>query len=148
MKKTSQYSDDIQKFGKQIEELNRVLEKSKSDATSSPAVIERVDRLFVYAISHHNEFACSVGSPSSLNTRLEELHKIASRSLMKRLVHYKDDARSVSEHIQSITWSVQSFTVCQLAFVNLSLADLSQVETMVAIEFSLDVSYTALTLVI
>jgi hypothetical protein len=60
MQKTSQNADDIQKFGKQIEELNRVLDRCLSEGTLSPAVIERVDRLFMYVISHRNELAYSV----------------------------------------------------------------------------------------
>jgi hypothetical protein len=64
MQQTSQNADDIQKLGKQIEELNRVLEKSKSEGTFSPAVIERVDRLFVWVISHRNELVCTVRPPA------------------------------------------------------------------------------------
>jgi hypothetical protein len=36
---------------------------------------------------------------------------MASRGLMKRLIHHGDDTQSMSEHIQAITWAIQSFVV-------------------------------------
>jgi hypothetical protein len=46
MQKTSQNAEDIEKLAKQIEQLNLVLENSKSRGTLSAAVIDRIDRLF------------------------------------------------------------------------------------------------------
>ena len=51
----------------------------------------------------------------SLNTRIQELDKITSRNFVKRLAHHSDDAATISDHIQAITWSIQSLTVSFLA---------------------------------
>lgn len=69
---------------------------------------------------------------------------MASRHVLKRFVRYADDAQTISGHIQTISWSIQSFTVSLLLVISSSrfglILDLDQVETMLAIEFTLDVS--------
>jgi hypothetical protein len=46
---------------------------------------------------------------------LRELQEMASRSALDRAIHYDHDIQAISGHIQTITQSIQSFTVRILA---------------------------------
>jgi len=64
---------------------------------------------------------------------------------MKRLIHHGDDAKAISDHIQAITWSIQNLTVPFTCLAVLSSFDrilhwFKQVESVLAVEFTLDVS--------
>lgn len=77
----------------------------------------------------------------SLDVNIQELDKIVSRSYVKRLVHHSDDEAAINEHIQAITWSLQSLTVRTYLFI-FEYFYLAQykVESLLSIEFALDVS--------
>ena len=79
------------------------------------------------------------------NEDIEQLHQLASRNIMKRLIHHGDDAKAISDHIQAITWSIQNLTVPFTCLAVLSPFDrvlhwCKQVESVLAVEFTLDVS--------
>ena len=57
------------------------------------------------------------------NDDIEQLYKLASRNIMKRLIHHSDDAKAISDRIQAITWSIQNLTVHFTYFALLSLFD-------------------------
>lgn len=48
---------------------------------------------------------------SEWNGDIEQLKKLASRNSIMRLIHHDEDAKAISDHIQSITWSIQNLTV-------------------------------------
>ena len=79
------------------------------------------------------------------NDDIDQLHQLASRNIMKRLIHHSDDAKAISDHIQAITWSIQNLTVQSTRLAVLSPFDwvlrwCKQVESVIAVEFTLDVS--------
>jgi len=53
----------------------------------------------------------------------EDVRRIASRRVVERLIRYCDDAQAISGHIQTISWSIESFTVSTLCQVILSMID-------------------------
>ena len=71
----------------------------------------------------------------------DEIRKISTRNGFQRALHYNDDGNTIRAQVQRITWSIENFTVRSLAYswFFLNLYDLLQVETMLAIEFALDV---------
>jgi hypothetical protein len=70
---------------------------------------------------------------------------MASRHAISRLIHYDDDIQTISGHIQTITWSIQNFTVFLLFSILVELlSNVVQVETTLAIEFSLEVRFPSL----
>jgi len=42
---------------------------------------------------------------------MEGVQKISSRSFVKRALRYRDDAEAISDCVQGVTWSLQSFMV-------------------------------------
>jgi hypothetical protein len=79
------------------------------------------------------------------NDDIEQLHQLASRNVIKRLIHHSDDAKAISDRIQAITWSIQNLTVQSTRLAVLSPFDwvlhwCKQVESVLAVEFTLDVS--------
>ncbi|KIM76258.1 hypothetical protein PILCRDRAFT_12869 [Piloderma croceum F 1598] len=103
IQKTFQNAADIEQLAMRIQKLSLILQKSQD--TLSPSVVARMDRL-----------------SEEWNGDIEQLKMMVSRSFMKRLIYYNNDAKAISDHIQSITWSIQNLTV----------------ESMLAIEFTLD----------
>jgi hypothetical protein len=70
---------------------------------------------------------------------------MASRHAISRLVHYDDDVQTISGHVQTISWSIQNFTVSLfILFLVELLLNVVQVETTLAIEFALEVSFSSL----
>lgn len=69
---------------------------------------------------------------------------MASRHIVKRLIRYSDDAQAINGHIQTISWSIESFTVNLPSHIRPASSVIymvwHQVETMLAVEFALDVS--------
>ena len=68
-----------------------------------------------------------------------------------RAIHYNDDTQAINGHIQTVTWSIQSFTVRLHVHIVPLVTDMSrimQVETMLAIEFALDVSWSSVRVMI
>ena len=77
----------------------------------------------------------------SLGTHIQELERIASRNYVKRLVLHSHDETAINDHIQEITWSIQSLTVGDYYFVfKISHSTQRQVESLYSIEFALEVS--------
>ncbi|KIM86499.1 hypothetical protein PILCRDRAFT_816442, partial [Piloderma croceum F 1598] len=107
IQKTSQNAADIEQLAMRIQTMSSTLQRSQSQGKLSPSIINRIDRL-----------------SESWNDDVKQLHKLASRNIMKRLIHHSDDAKAISDHIQAITWSIQNLTV----------------ESVLAVEFTLDVS--------
>jgi hypothetical protein len=56
-------------------------------------------------------------SDSQLSKVSEELDAMASRNSVSRFIHYDDDVQTINGHIQTITWSIQNFTVLHFTFV-------------------------------
>jgi hypothetical protein len=69
---------------------------------------------------------------------------MASRHVVSRFIHYDDDAQAINGHIQTITWSIQNFTILIFISILRLLFELSlnfmKVETTLAIEFALEVN--------
>jgi hypothetical protein len=69
---------------------------------------------------------------------------MASRNALKRAINYDDNVQRIKEQMRSITWSIESFTVRIRSLAQHWIhIHLVQVETMLAIEFTLDVRYYA-----
>jgi hypothetical protein len=74
---------------------------------------------------------------------IEVLHRLASRNFAKRLFRNHEDAKAISDRIQAITWRIQNLTVCLILFISPSIEfhiGVKQVESVLAVEFTLDVS--------
>jgi len=104
--------------------MSSTLQRSQSQGKLSPSIIDRIDRLsewavFYAAIRYPPEFIMY----RSWNDDVEQLQKLASRNIMKRFIHYSDDAKAISDHIQAITWSIQNLTVQFTCFALLSPFD-------------------------
>jgi hypothetical protein len=65
---------------------------------------------------------------------------IASRHPLRRAIHYEDDVQCIKDILQRITCSIQSFMVNCLILSICRLTYVAQVETMLAIESTLEVS--------
>jgi hypothetical protein len=57
----------------------------------------------------------NIPSHSGWEEPLGELKEMASRSAINRAIHYDHDIQAISGHIQTITQSIQNFTVRILA---------------------------------
>jgi hypothetical protein len=70
------------------------------------------------------------------------VRNIAPRHVLKRMLNSSRDAQVISDHIQTVTWSIRSFTVSLLVFPYsiTFVLHLKQVESALEIEYSLDVS--------
>lgn len=61
-----------------------------------------------------------------------------------RLIHRDSDAQAMAGQIMTITWSIHTFTVCRIVFGWLLLwLTPGKVESMLAIEFALEVIYSS-----
>jgi hypothetical protein len=104
--------------------MSSTLQRSHSQGKLSPSIIDRIDRLSEWAV-----FCAAIRYPPefityrSWNDDVEQLHKLASRNIMKRLIHHSDDAKAISDRIQAITWSIQNLTVQFTCFALLSPVD-------------------------
>jgi hypothetical protein len=125
--------------------MSLTLQRSQSQGKLSPSIINRIDRLsewavFYAAIRYPPEFIMY----RSWNDDIEQLHKLAYRNIVKRVIYHSDDAKAISDRIQAITWSIQNLTVQFTCFALLSPVDWvlhrKQVESVLAVEFTLDVS--------
>ncbi|TDL14002.1 hypothetical protein BD410DRAFT_903164 [Rickenella mellea] len=111
VKKTSQNAKDVEELAKHIDSLNKILRTAGDGRSLSLPVIARIEKFSA---------TCTAAT--------EEVRKIAAGSLLKRTINYDHDSQAIDDQIQTITRSIQSFTV----------------ETTVAIECALDVMYIVL----
>ena len=79
-------------------------------------------------------------------TSAAHVQEIGSKNRIKRLVNFEIDAQAIADEITTIDWSIHSFSVGTSHLEGMiRVADQHvQVETMLAIEFSLDVRHSAL----
>jgi hypothetical protein len=69
---------------------------------------------------------------------------MGSRNYAKRLLNRDIDARAIAGEIQTITWSIHTFMVYHPSLVKSCCGSrTSKVESMLAIEYALDVRYSS-----
>ncbi|TDL15087.1 WD40 repeat-like protein [Rickenella mellea] len=105
VKKTSRNTQDVEELSKHIDSLNNILRIARDGGSLQPAIVARI-----------NKFSKTCSATTM------DVRKIACSSVMKRIINYDSDSQEMSDHIRTMTWSIQSFTV----------------ETTLAIEYALD----------
>jgi hypothetical protein len=110
IQKTSQNTEDVEQLTRQVTGLNTFLGNAKTGGAFPQAVTERIGRLSIGFVLF------DMCSRSTLSKVSEELESMASRHVISRFIHCDDDVLLISGHIQTITWSIQSFMVCLLIF--------------------------------
>jgi hypothetical protein len=142
--KTSQNAQDVEQLAERIHDLTAILQKCKSEGTIAPVILGRIDRLSKYAASCHTMCRLDLRFRSTWNIAADDVRKMNSRPSIKRVFNYSDDAQSISGHVRKLSWSIQNFTVCLLCIFPPPLSlHLKQVETLLDMEFALDVSQSS-----
>jgi len=104
VQKTAQNTDDVQSLAGRIEGLATLLTKATSEGPLSANMRDRVDRL-----------------ARTWMLTVEKVRTVASRNYVTRFVNHDNDARTIADHISTISWSIQSFTVEGLIAMELAV---------------------------
>ncbi|TDL19736.1 hypothetical protein BD410DRAFT_403326 [Rickenella mellea] len=93
-KKTSQNVQDVEKLAKHIDALCKILLNWRDGQRVSPEIVSRIENISII-----------------WSTTAEEMKKMASRSRLERMINYNTDSQSISDHIRTISFSIERFLV-------------------------------------